>query len=165
MNVIGVDPAGKTGYAYRTRDGWKCGAVSAFNLHALLAVFSEAASAGVTDACVEDCYLGLNVSTLKALANIQGRVCGALEAVGIAVRLVQPRSWKSAMLQAGGIPVAGRESQKAKGMEVARRLGASPATDDESDAVCIAEYGATTGMQTMFPTGPAPRRAQAPPRA
>lgn len=126
--------------------------------------FSEAASAGVTDACVEDCYLGLNVSTLKALANIQGRVCGALEAVGIAVRLVQPRSWKSAMLREGGIPVAGRESQKAKGMEVARRLGASPATDDESDAVCIAEYGATTGMQTMLPTGHAPRRAQAPPR-
>jgi Holliday junction resolvasome RuvABC endonuclease subunit len=150
MNIIGIDPAGRTGFAYKMDGKWVTGTVSAYRWRDLYRQFKLARERGVEQAVMEDCYLGLDLKVLKRLVNIQGRVQSALEEAGIVVRMVTARSWKSAMLRDGGFAVMGRDAQKSRAMVVARRLGANPVTDDEGDAVCICQYGASTGTQGLL---------------
>jgi len=148
--LIGIDPATRTGWAYRGPEGWCVGTVAAVgpgSLREMVRVFRGAYDAGVRSAVVEDCFLGNNLNTLKRLAHIQGRVCSALEGCGITPRMVQPRSWKALMLRVAGFAVTGRDPQKLRALVVADRVGAVCRNNDEADAVCICLYGEATGVQ------------------
>jgi|GEM_PF-5876398 Holliday junction resolvasome RuvABC endonuclease subunit len=137
----------RTGYAYvagRTTHYWVTGIVDVQDGPALAAVLREALYAGVTAAAIEDCYLGPagNVRALKALQEAQTRISVACEMAGLPVLLVYAQTWQSAFAITGKRP-----ERKLGAQRVALALGAGNLSEDEADAVCLAEYATRAGRQ------------------
>jgi hypothetical protein len=147
--VIGFDTAKrKTGWAFSPFPRvWETGIVDVADSKMLAAVLSRAKAAGVTKAAIENCYLDTttddkqraraNVRTLKALQEAQTRIRVACEMAGLKVVLVYAQTWQSAYSITGKRP-----DRKLGAQRVAHALGASQLTDDEADAVCLADYAA-----------------------
>jgi len=148
VKVIGFDAAKrKTGWAYSPIPRhWETGIVEVADSKALNAVIAQAKAAGVTRAALEDCYLGnhtaANVRTLKALQEAQTRIRVACEQAGLDVELVYAQTWQSAYNITGKRP-----DRKLGAQRVAHALGAGALTEDEADAVCLADYAERVGRQ------------------
>lgn len=148
MKVLGFDVAKrKTGWAYSPfPQHWETGIVEVADTAALNEVIAQAKAAGVTRAALEDCYLGnhtaANVRTLKALQEAQTRIRVACEMAGLPVELVYAQTWQAAYNITGK-----RKDRKLGAQRVAHALGAGALTEDEADAVCLAEYATRTGRQ------------------
>lgn len=148
MKVIGFDTAKrKTGWAYSPfPKHWETGIVEVADSKALNEVIAQAKAAGVTRAALEDCYLGnhtaANVRTLKALQEAQTRIKVACEMAGLDVELVYAQTWQSAYGITGK-----RKERKLGAQRVAHALGAGALTEDEADAVCLADYAERVGRQ------------------
>ena len=141
--IIAFDAAKrKTGWAFRIGNQWITGIVSPQNTEKLRAVIDLAKSHGATAAVIEDCYCGVNVRTIKALQDAQTRICVFCELAGLAVTLVYPATWHSAY----GIHGKSVDCKRAAQL-IASRLGAPNVTEDEADAVCLADYAERIGKQ------------------
>lgn len=138
MNPIGFDPATHTGYAYRTATGWRTGVLCPMNTAELTAVVRSAAAAGCDVAVLEDCYLDKNLKrnprTLKKLQECQTRIVVVCEFFKVPVVKVAAVTWQSWWGIGGKRP-----ERKAKAMWIAKTLHDKPITQDEADAICIAE--------------------------
>ena len=141
MTVIAFDAAKKrTGYAYTggrgTTHWWITGVIDVADTAALAGVIDDAKHEGVTRAVIENCYLGANVHTLKALQEAQTRIRLACEMAGLPVVLVYASTWQAAYGITG--PSADR---KLGARRVANMLGAPDGlSQDEYDAVCLCDY-------------------------
>lgn len=148
MKVLGFDVAKrKTGWAYSPIPRhWETGIVEVADTAALNEVIAQAKAAGVTHAALEDCYLSQgsqrNVSMLKALQEAQTRIRVACEMAGLEVELVYAQTWQSAYGITGK-----RKERKLGAQRVAHALGAGALTEDEADAVCLADYAERVGRQ------------------
>lgn len=159
MSTLAFDPAKKTGYAFRAGRLWHTGVVDPRNHAAVLGVCKQAILAGVKLALIEDCYVsqkapepdpvtgkraagGGNVKTLKSLQDKQTRVTVACELAGLQTELTYPVSWQSAFNIRGK-----REERKRHAKLIAERIAGRKLTQDEADAVLIAEYGNTRARQ------------------
>jgi hypothetical protein len=138
MSCIGFDPATVTGYAYRDPcDVWVSGTLDVKDTNRLSEVLCDAKNAGATCAYLEDCYLQNNVRTLKILQDIQTRIVVACEAADIPHHIIVPSEWQASYDITGE-----RKERKLGARRVARMIcGYEPKTQDECDAVCIADYG------------------------
>lgn len=148
MKFIGFDAARRrTGWAFVRCPGvWDTGIVNVADAQGLGAIIARAKAAGVTRAVIENCYLGQgskrNVYTLKTLQEAQTRIRVACEMAGIPVELVYAQTWQAAYNITGK-----RKDRKLGAQRVAHALGAGALTEDEADAVCLAEYATRTGRQ------------------
>lgn len=148
MKVIGFDTAKRrTGWAYSPIPRhWETGIVEVANTKSLNEVVAKAKASGVTHAALEDCYLSQgsqrNVSMLKALQEAQTRIRVACEMAGLEVELVYAQTWQSAY-RISGI----RKDRKLGAQRVAHALGAGALTEDEADAVCLADYAERVARQ------------------
>lgn len=81
--------------------------------------------------------------------NWKEQTCWA-EREGLKVEIVAPQTWQS------GYGIAGkREKRKPLAMEIAKRLGYQGSSQDEADAVCLANYAECHGRQEELAlTGP-----------
>lgn len=145
MNVIGIDPSlRRTGWAYIAWRGatryWVCGTFRGDDHDAATEVLARAAQSGVTHAAIETVYLGRNFKTVTTLSEVIGSIKSWCWGAKIQTMDAPAMKWKSAMLTMGGCLPQGRKEQKAASMKVARMLMASPANNDEADAVCIAAW-------------------------
>jgi len=149
MTVIGIDPAKRTGYAYRDDTGeWCSGTVDPDDREALRRILQSAMKCGCTVAAIEDCYLDKNAATFKKLAVIQGRIIAECISVGLKYKTINPTKWKRAMLTTGGWFPKRRQDQKTLARWVAIHLfHATPKNYDEADAICICEYATRTPLE------------------
>jgi hypothetical protein len=140
--VLGIDPASLTGIAWESDGFWCRATVDANNETDMLSILKWAKDDGVTHAVIEDCFLGPKVTTYKLLARIQERWEHLCHSVGITTELVNPTTWKRAMLTIQGYYPKKRKEQKRVARWVARNVYKVPViNDDEADAVCIAAWG------------------------
>lgn len=136
-NVIGLDPAIKTGWAYAVDGQYVWGTVDPYDTQAMEAVIREAVDHGVTTAYVEDAYLAKhNVRTLKSLIRSQTRAVMACERYGVSIVMISATVWQAAWNIGGK-----RTERKAAALAVADRIAPGKKSSDEADAVLIAEYG------------------------
>lgn len=145
MKVLAFDVAKrKTGWALQPFPGrWETGIVDVADARALAAVIARAQAVGVEKAVLEDCYLDRgNVRTLKALQAAQTRIRVACEMAGLDVELVYAQTWQAAYSITGRRP-----DRKLGAQRVAHALGAGALTEDEADAVCLADYAERVGRQ------------------
>ncbi len=143
MTILAFDAAKRrTGYAFSTTDGWITGVVDVADTKALGAIIEAAKATGVTRAVIENCYMGSNVRTLKALQEAQTRIKVACEMAGLGVELVYAQTWQSAYGISGQ-----RKDRKLGAKRVASMLGAGNVSEDEADAVCLADYAERVGLQ------------------
>jgi hypothetical protein len=97
-------------------------------------------SARLTFAGIEDQYLAINPSTMKAISAIRGRWMQELERVGVCVEVVNTKTWQSGML-AGLISVhSRRKAVKSAAALVASSVFRLRLTEDEADAALIATW-------------------------
>ena len=146
MKFIGFDAAlRKTGWAYSPRPGvWNTGIVDVTDGDALAGIIAAAKRDGVARAVIENCYLGpaWNVRALKALQEAQTRIKVACEMAGVMPELIYAQTWQAAFGLTGKRP-----DRKLGAQRVARALGAGDLTEDEADAVCLADYATRAGRQ------------------
>lgn len=137
-NVIGIDPATRTGYAYHWGGKWITGVFNpAKRQDAIDAIGAAVESACVTVAYVETGYLGKNPRTLIRLTELRCAVERVLDDYGVTIHHVPATTWQSAFSITGP-----RADRKAGATHTARvYLGAECTTQDECDAVCICEFG------------------------
>ena len=140
MSCIGFDPATVTGYAFRLqRDAWAYGVLDVVQLDRLNEVLGAAMSAGVSVAYIEDCYMQNNVRTLKILQDRQTRIVVACEAADIQTHIIMPSEWQSSYR------INGTRTDRKRGARAIARIlcggDTEPKSQDECDAVCIADYG------------------------
>lgn len=148
MNVIAFDPAKKTGWAFRDPSGglsrdirgiWRTGVCDPKKPLAVHAIIEAAKNAGCTAAALEDCYLSNahgNVLTLKRLQESQTRIACICELNDLQVMMISPSTWQADYGLRGN-----REDIKIGAARIARMLtGRKLDTQDECDAVCIADY-------------------------
>ena len=135
--VIGFDPATVTGYAYRDSHGeWVTGVTNVKDKAALALLLSWAKAAGVTTTYIEDCYYQNNPRTLKVLQDIQTRIVIACEEAHIQTHVIMPTVWYA------DYGITGERAEcKLGARRIAKLLGCEPRTQDECDAICIADYG------------------------
>ena len=138
--VIGFDPATVTGYAYRDSHGeWVTGVTNVKDKAALALLLSWAKAAGVTTTYIEDCYYQNNPRTLKVLQDIQTRIVVACEAADIQTHIIMPSEWQSSYR------INGTRTDRKRGARAIARIlcggDTEPKSQDECDAVCIADYG------------------------
>jgi len=136
-NVIGLDPAIKTGWAYVIDGQYVWGTVDPYDTQAMEAVIRDAVDHGVSTAYVEDAYLAKhNVRTLKSLIRSQTRAVLACERYGVTVVMVPATVWQAAWSIHGK-----RADRKQAAVLIAERIAPGKKTSDEADAVLISEYG------------------------
>lgn len=140
--IIAFDAAKKkTGWAMKIDGQWWTGVLSPQDTKKLQYLINWAVSHGATAAVIEDCYCGVNVRTTKALQDAQTRIRVFCELAGLAVTLVYPATWHSAY----GIKGKSADCKRAA-LLIASRLGAPNVTEDEADAVCLADYAERIGQ-------------------
>lgn len=142
MSVIGFDPATVTGWAHYEHEAgrWHTGTIDVKSRRELDILIHGAKRRGVTCAYIEDCYLQNNPKVLKLLQDRQTRIKIACEEHDLPVTIIMPSVWQGAWDLLGGKP--SRPEIKKRARVVAERIvGRKLATQDECDAVCIAEYG------------------------
>jgi hypothetical protein len=148
MKTIAFDAAKRrTGWAFAQAPGvWQTGIVHVADAQALGAILARAKAAGVTRAVIENCYLSQgdkrNVYTLKTLQEAQTRIRVACELAGLDVDLVYAQTWQAAYGIGGKRP-----DRKLGAQRVAHALGAGALSEDEADAVCLADYAERVGRQ------------------
>lgn len=148
MKFIGFDAAKKrTGWAYSPRARvWSTGIIDVTDGAALAEILDAAKWHGVSRAVIENCYLSQgskrNVYTLKTLQEAQTRIRVACEMAGLPVDLVYAQTWQAAFGITGK-----RADRKLGAQRVAHALGAGALTEDEADAVCLADYAEHVGRQ------------------
>lgn len=148
MKTIAFDAAKKrTGWAYSPRPRvWSTGIVDVTDGAAIAEILDAAKWHGVSRAVIENCYLGPegNVRVLKALQEAQTRIRVACEMAGLPVELVYAQTWQAAF------GIGGKRAERKLGAQrVAQALcpGMRGLSEDEADAVCLAEYATRTGRQ------------------
>jgi len=141
MSAIGFDPATVTGWAFIDKDGdWVTGTIDVKNASSVSYILRIAKQRGITCAYVEDCYFQANAKTLKLLQDKQTRIMVACEEYKLPVTIIMPSVWQGAWDLLGGKPA--RTEIKKRARVVAEQIaGRKLKTQDECDAVCIAEYG------------------------
>ena len=138
MSTLGLDPAKKTGWAYRDGDYWRFGTLDPTDRDAVIDVVWAAKKAGCTHAYVEDCHVPGhgNIRTVKSLQESQTRLVVACEMAGLRVVKVQPATWRQ------GFSLTGKRAELKRAAKIiAQQLGAPIKTNDEAEAVLISEYG------------------------
>lgn len=151
IRTIGLDPATCTGWAYQHNGRWLTGDIFFYRGYmvdaaaCLRETLVLARERGVRIAVVEDCYISRSWQTAKRLSEIQGIVCEAAQAAGLELHRVSPATWQCALLCVGR---ASREERKRAAYQYALRIGAEPTSQDQADAICLAEYGRLVSRQT-----------------
>lgn len=133
----------RTGWAYGAPGRWTTGLIDVLDTPALDTLIATVAKLGIRHATVENCYLGGNVVTLKALQEAQTRIVTACERQGLAVDLVYAQTWQSDLGLTGP-----SEDRKLGAMRIARLLGYTGKSQDEADAVCLCDYAQRAGLAT-----------------
>lgn len=80
-------------------------------------------------------------SVPKAMYMTAGVIIERLAGAGIAAVDIQPAKWRKEILGNGNLK---REEAKKQAVEFAQSLGYEGDSDDEADAICLAEYGIRT---------------------
>ena len=144
--IIAFDAATNTGWAFRYGPGpckgeWNTGVVKPRAWKTLDALLLKAQSHGVTEAVIEDCYLGVNPQTHKVLAIMQGLIIAACDRAGLPYEVIPAATWHDDLRLTGP-----REDCKRGAMLIATKyLGASKGiTQDEADAVCLCDMAERT---------------------
>lgn len=151
MNCIGIDVGATTGIAFRcsdkyayeaTYDGW-CVSTVKFKDKDDLKDDLEWASVHHDNivAIIEDSFLGVNPKTRASIDKKIGYIWALCEQLGYKVEIVNPMTWKHAMLPVNGYLPKGRKEQKALSILSAKGLGVDTTDHNIADAVCLAEYG------------------------
>ncbi len=143
--ILAIDPATKTGWAFKYKDYWMCNTVLASNARLRAEILGHARLAGCTHVICEDQHLEQNPATFKFLIELRKDWEWECKNAGmIVLPPVLATVWQKAMLNIGGQACPVGETKKAS-IAVARMLGADPKDDNQADAVCIAEYAARMG--------------------
>lgn len=87
---------------------------------------------------LEDCQKQTSVSVLKTLMRLQGMLIGYAEAHGVEVHILLPVQWRKIMQFSQG-PKVKRAELKQQSIDYVKEHYGLTVTDDESDAVCLAE--------------------------
>jgi hypothetical protein len=121
-------------YASGTLDMFGCN-------YEIIAVMDMAYRDGLRHMTLEGIFHGLNPQTTIKLAALQERFTMWGEAQGFRVRIIQPSTWKSAMLTVSGYFPPKRKEQKDVSVWVARQCyGMQSHSEDEADAILMAAW-------------------------
>lgn len=140
MRFIAFDVAlRKTGVAYpNSIRGWNTEVISVHDTTKLDLVIAWAKEThDCVAAAIEDCWLGKNAASFKALAISQGRIVSACERAGLVrIEIVHPSTWQNNY----GISAKNGGDVKLGAMRVAKLLGYGGDSQDEADAICLCDY-------------------------
>lgn len=149
MVILGIDPATKTGIAYRRGKEWHTETVNAETyreLHTAIvsALCAMGWSAVVEDeihAVIEDLNVTLNHKTVVSIARTQGRIGAILSDFDVPYTYVHNKTWRTILAVSGHTPKTRKELKEAALWYARNVLKADPKDDNQADAACIAAWG------------------------